>query len=220
MARSWTSLGRQLGSIAAEQVPRLVAQAPKLTRRVPKLAEQAPKFVLAGGARVIEQLQQSGMLPRSLGLLTVSRQAEQAKRVETVPGRPVASICLPTAERARQIVYAPDLNGRADPGEVVWTWVAFEEDAARGKDRPVLVVGRSGRTLLGLMMSSNPARADDPDWIGIGSGSWDGERRPSWVRLDRVLDVPEEGIRREGAVLERSAFDQVARVLCARYHWQ
>ncbi len=38
---------------------------------------------------------------------------------------------------------------------------------------------------------------------GIGSGSWDYEGRASWVRLDRVLDVPEEGIRREGAILDR-----------------
>ena len=30
------------------------------------------------------------------------------------------------------------------------------------------------------------------------------------MRLDRVLDVPEEGIRREGAILERETFDIVA----------
>src|SRR5262249_59628714 len=29
--------------------------------------------------------------------------------------------------------YAPRLDGRPDPGEVVWTWVAFEDDPARGK---------------------------------------------------------------------------------------
>ena len=32
-----------------------------------------------------------------------------------------------TAQRARKLVYAPDLDGRADPGEIVWTWVAYEE---------------------------------------------------------------------------------------------
>ena len=37
-------------------------------------------------------------------------------------------------------------------------------------------------------------------------GEWDREGRPSWVRLDRVLDVPEDGIRREGAVLGRTPF--------------
>ena len=99
-------------------------------------------------------------------------------------------------------MYAPDLDGRADPGEIVWTWVAYEEDPSRGKDRPVLVVGRDRSTLLGLMLSSQDRHVADRAWVGIGSGGWDYEGRASWVRLDRVLDVPEEGIRREGAVLD------------------
>ena len=33
--------------------------------------------------------------------------------------------------------YSPDPDGDADPGEVVWAWVPFEEDPAQGKDRPV-----------------------------------------------------------------------------------
>ncbi len=48
----------------------------------------------------------------------------------------------PTADRARTVVYAPDLDGAADPGEIVWAWVPFEEGDGRGKDRPLLVVGR------------------------------------------------------------------------------
>ena len=28
-----------------------------------------------------------------------------------------------------------------EPGEVVWTWVPYEEDPTRGKDRPVPVIG-------------------------------------------------------------------------------
>ena len=134
-------------------------------------------------------------------------------------GRPVTEGSVPTAHRARQVVYAPDLDGRADPGEVVWTWVVFEDDPSRGKDRPVLVVGRERRTLLGLMLSSQVHHADDPAWIGIGTGGWDYEGRPSWVRLDRVLEVPEEGIRREGAILDRTAFEVVAARLRAEYSW-
>ena len=114
------------------------------------------------------------------------------------------------------MVYAPDLDGRADPGEVVWTWVVYEDDPSRGKDRPVLVVGRDRRTLLGLMLSSQDRHQNDREWVGIGSGPWDYEARPSWVRLDRVLDVPEEGIRREGAILERETFEIVAARLRAR----
>ena len=89
----------------------------------------------------------------------------------------------------------------------------------RGKDRPVLVVGRDQRTLLGLMLSSQHYHAEDPQWVSIGTGTWDYEGRPSWVRLDRVLDVPEEGIRREGAILDRTRFEAVAARLRTEYSW-
>ena len=91
-------------------------------------------------------------------------------------------------------MYAPDLDGRADPGEIVWTWVVYEDDPTRGKDRPVLVVGRDRSVLLGLMVSSQEHHAAHPHWVGIGSGEWDYEGRPSWVRLDRVLDEASKDI--------------------------
>jgi len=125
----------------------------------------------------------------------------------------------PTGDRARRVVYAPDLDGAADPGEVVWAWVPFEEDARRGKDRPLLVVGRAGGELLGLMLSSQHKRDGEPGWVGIGSGAWDREGRESFARLDRVLEVAESGIRREGAVLPRDRFARVAEELRGRYGW-
>jgi hypothetical protein len=112
------------------------------------------------------------------------------------------------------------LDGQADPGEIVWTWVAYEDLPDQGKDRPVLVVGRDGRHLLGLMLSSNHEREGQHNWLGLGPGDWDREKRPSWIRLDRVLTVPENGIRREGAVLDRTRFEKVAAVLRHEYGWQ
>src|SRR5699024_11576160 len=50
-------------------------------------------------------------------------------------------------------VYTPDLDGDADPGEIVWAWVPYEEDHSQGKDRPVLVIGRDGAWLLALMLT-------------------------------------------------------------------
>ena len=70
------------------------------------------------------------------------------------------------------------------------------------------------------MLSSQDRHQGDPDWVAIGSGSWDYEGRASWVRLDRVLDVPEEGIRREGAILDREKFEIIAARLRAAYSWR
>ena len=147
-------------------------------------------------------------------------QAAQAGTASTGTGRPTVTSSRPTASRARRLEYSPQLDGQADPGEVVWAWVAYEEDASQGKDRPVLVVGREGAALLGLMLSSNSRRDGAHGWLGLGTGTWDAARRPSWVRLDRVLDVPEAGIRREGAVLDRARFDTVAQRLRAEYGWR
>jgi hypothetical protein len=153
---------------------------------------------------------------------TVQRPAPSrpgTSRAETHRSSTGGARTAPAGERARRIAYAPDLDGAADPGEIVWTWVPYEEDDGRGKDRPVLVVGREGRDLVGLMLSSQSGRADDRNWIGIGAGTWDGEGRPSYVRLDRVIEVSEHEIRREGAVLDEDRFDRVADQLRSRYGW-
>ncbi|HSK60669.1 MAG TPA: type II toxin-antitoxin system PemK/MazF family toxin [Actinomycetospora sp.] len=130
----------------------------------------------------------------------------------------------PAGDRARAVSYQPDLDGAADPGEVVWTWVPFEEDASQGKDRPVLVVARgsgdAAGDLLGLMLSSQEHRRDDAHWVGVGSGAWDREGRESFVRLDRVLEIPEHGIRREGAVMPADRFEHVAAALRGGYGWR
>ena len=151
------------------------------------------------------------------------RKSREPARTADRPARPRpptgGSRTAPARDRARRIAYAPDLDGAADPGEIVWTWVPFEEDDGRGKDRPVLVVGREGRDLVGLMLSSQSERADDRNWVGIGSGAWDAQGRPSYVRLDRVIEVGEQEIRREGAVLDEDRFERVAGALRSGYGW-
>ncbi|OFI37930.1 hypothetical protein BIU82_05340 [Arthrobacter sp. SW1] len=111
--------------------------------------------------------------------------------------------------------YSPAPDGRPDPGEVVWSWVPFEEDHSQGKDRPVLLIGSDGPWLLGLMLTSkdhdNSHRSQD--YVDVGSGAWDPRRRPSEVRLDRIIRVDPQGIRREGAVLDARAFRRVADAL-------
>ncbi len=190
----------------------------------------AEHLVFNEGPKLLRQLQHPETLQRTIAngiqqglrlgleaLVATALPSEPPKAITA--GRPVTKGGAPTAHRARRVVYSPDLDGRADPGEIVWTWVVYEDDPTRGKDRPVLVVGRERQMLLGLMLSSQAHHAHDPDWVAIGSGQWDDDGRPSWVRLDRVLDVPEEGIRREGAILERATFEIVAGRLRAEYSW-
>lgn len=115
--------------------------------------------------------------------------------------------------------YNPELDGRADPGEIIWTWVPYEEGDGRGKDRPLLIVARDAAEVYGLMLSSNAARADEADWLPLGHGAWDSEGRDSWVRLDRVLALGDGDIRREGTILDEARFSQVTDVLKASYDW-
>ena len=106
--------------------------------------------------------------------------------------------------------------GSPDPGEVVWTWVPYEEDPSQGKDRPVLIVGRTGDRLVGLMLTSKDHDRDleqearaGRHWMDVGTGAWDRLRRPSEVRLDRLLAIDAAAVRREGAALDPTTFQRV-----------
>ena len=115
--------------------------------------------------------------------------------------------------------YSPRTDGTPDPGEIVWTWVPYEERDGRGKDRPVLVVAvEPGGTYLGVQLTSKDHDGEG-DYVPIGAGGWDGEDRPSWVVLDRVLRVHEGGMRREASALPREAFVKVEQRLHQRYGW-
>ncbi|MFI8181166.1 type II toxin-antitoxin system PemK/MazF family toxin [Actinacidiphila glaucinigra] len=116
--------------------------------------------------------------------------------------------------------YAPAHDGDPDPGEIVWTWVPYEENDGRGKDRPVLVVARErGDTLLAVQLSSKEHN-DDREWVAIGSGPWDKSGRASWVNVDRVLRVHADGMRREACALDRGRFNIVVNRLKELYRWR
>lgn len=113
--------------------------------------------------------------------------------------------------------YAPHPDGQPDPGEVVWTWVPYEDDPSQGKDRPVLLIGRTSLgVLLGLYLTSKDHDRDATQearagrfWLDIGTGAWDSRGRPSEVRLNRLLHVDPDAVRREGAAVSQPVFDQV-----------
>lgn len=119
-------------------------------------------------------------------------------------------------ESKPQVSYRPRRDGRPDPGEVVWAWVPFEDDPRAGKDRPVLLLGRQGRSWVGLMLTSKDHDHDAAaqarrgrHWMDVGVGGWDRQRRPSEVRLDRLIRLPKRAIRREGAALDPDRFHAV-----------
>ncbi|WP_232680541.1 type II toxin-antitoxin system PemK/MazF family toxin [Nocardioides sp. R-C-SC26] len=125
----------------------------------------------------------------------------------------------PAPGRTGVAQYAPRADGRPDPGEVVWAWVPYEDDPQQGKDRPVLVLavsqGEPG-AVLALMLTSQDHDRDAAEearrgrhWMDVGTGGWDRQRRPSEVRLDRLLRLPLDAVRREGAALDRPVFDAV-----------
>nr|WP_052679134.1 type II toxin-antitoxin system PemK/MazF family toxin [Microbacterium oxydans] len=118
-----------------------------------------------------------------------------------------------------RIQYAPARDGAPDAGEVIWTWVPYEENDGRGKDRPVLVIGRaSADRVYAVRMTSKP-HDGDRDYLSIGAGDWDSQGRESWVDIEQLYSVHEQGLRREAAVLDRRRYDRVSAALTRRYGW-
>src|SRR5690606_8247099 len=111
-------------------------------------------------------------------------------------------------------------DGAPDAGEVVWTWVPYEEDDGRGKDRPVLVIGTESASRVYAVRMTSKAHERDRDYLPIGSGAWDSQGRESWVDVEQLYSVHVDGMRREAAVLDRGRFERVAEALSARYGWR
>ncbi|MGZ0067813.1 type II toxin-antitoxin system PemK/MazF family toxin [Microbacterium arborescens] len=131
----------------------------------------------------------------------------------------VVEVALPDAGGLR-LAYDPRPDAHPDPGEIVWAWVPYAEDAARGKDRPLLVLARadSGRSWA-MKLTSKP-HDGDRDHIPLGTGDWDRERRPSWLDVDQIYLVPTSGIRRTAGALDRTTYARVAQSLSQRYGWR
>ncbi|WP_309064302.1 type II toxin-antitoxin system PemK/MazF family toxin [Microbacterium sp.] len=115
--------------------------------------------------------------------------------------------------------YSPSRNRLPDSGEVIWTWVPYEENDGRGKDRPVLVIGRQTDDRVYAVRMTSRSRDGDRDYVPIGSGDWDSRGRESWVDIEQLYSVHADGMRREAAVLDAGRYGRVAEALIARYGW-
>jgi len=139
------------------------------------------------------------------------------RRIAGLFSRPSVSERKPAQDPDQvHATYAPELDGEPDPGEVVWAWVPYEDDPRQGKDRPVLILAAEGDGWTGLMLSSQDHDRDAADearhgrhWMDVGSGGWDRQGRPSEVRLDRLLHLERDAVRREGAALGPETFADV-----------
>lgn len=120
--------------------------------------------------------------------------------------------------------YTPIMDGDADPGEVIWTWVPYQEDASVGKDRPAVVIGAQGEGVYILQLTSKDHTREAAQeaaagryWLDIGAGDWDSKGRPSEVRLDRALWVKATDVRREGAILPKATWQLIVDALEEHY---
>ena len=87
----------------------------------------------------------------------------------------------------------------------------------------MLVIGRDESWLLALMLTSQDHDRDAAQearhgqWVDVGTGSWDRQGRPSEARIDRIVRVDPALVRREGAVLSRERFAEVAAAVRAAH---
>ena len=157
----------------------------------------------------------------------ISRAVDSTRTSGGSPSRPPT----PSARNVRgdfdgcpRMDYRATLVGGHRTGEVVWTWIPFEDDPSQGKDRPALVLADDGTDLLVTPATSKDHDRDEAQelragryWMDIGTGSWDSKGRPSEVRLDRIVRVHPSTIRRRSGRISARIFDQVAAGI--REHW-
>lgn len=137
---------------------------------------------------------------------------------DNVSSRPRVARSLrvePTARLARSIYYSSDLDGHAEPGEVVWAIVPSHPP----QERSMLVIGRQHHKVLGLLISSNSQHSADSSWLEIGSGEWGSEGAQCWLRLDKTMIVPEIEVSRRGILFPQRRFHVVANRLRSMFNW-
>lgn len=122
--------------------------------------------------------------------------------------------------RTPRIEYAPHPGHLADPGEIVWAWVPYEEDHREGKVRPVLIIGRDGGWLLGSPLTSKDHDLDQAQeasagryWVEIGTGAWDSKGRISEARVNRIVRIDPDTVEEGGVRLDEMRFNRVVKAI-------
>lgn len=129
------------------------------------------------------------------------------------------AVKCPTQKLARAVFYAPDMDGQAEAGEVVWANLRLHR-LGELERRAVLLIGRNQHTLLGLLISSHEIHAKENNWMPIGNGPWNDKTSSSWVRLDKTLLIQETAIQRRGVRIPERRFERLAHRLREDYDWK
>jgi hypothetical protein len=158
----------------------------------------------------------SRVIQRIVEALRGSPSSTPSTSAKATPTRRPSSKAATELSGGFTVEYSPCLDGDPDPGEVVWAWVPYEDDPSQGKDRPLVIIGRRGTRLVGVPLTSKP-HSNEPQ-VGVGSGSWDRSGRPSYAKVERVIDIDPDGVRREGAVLPRALFDDIVEAVRRHHH--
>ncbi|NYF16153.1 hypothetical protein HDC37_000967 [Microbacterium sp. AK009] len=163
-----------------------------------------------------------GLLGSLAALVGAGRRGSRSASLGAGPtsGPTTATQAVIRPPRDLVIEYDPDSDGTADAGEIVWTWVPYVENDGRGKDRPVLVIGRASADRVYAVRLTSQAHDGDHDYLPLGTGKWDSRGRPSWVDIDQLYTVHDRGMRREAAALDLRRFTTVAEALRKRYGWR
>lgn len=150
-----------------------------------------------------------------LGLTEIGPAEDSAEDHESAP-----IMAFPADEKARALAYAPDIDGQVEAGEIAWLWVPAYGPDKPPAERAMVVVGRANREdVLGLLISPEQCHDEEHNWLAIGPGGWNPSGETCWVRADKVIQVPEHSVRRQGVLLPEARFDRIARVLRSRFGW-
>ncbi len=162
----------------------------------------------------------SRLLARLASLFRPQNQAPAPAIPRDGSSGPAGTVEVPPPSRdALRITYSPDPDGSPDAGEILWTWVPYDENDGRGKDRPVLVVARQDDVRVYAVRLTSKAHDGDRDFLPIGTGEWDSRGRPSWVDVEQIYSVHRDGMRREASALDLDRFVRIADALHRRYGW-
>ncbi len=119
----------------------------------------------------------------------------------------------PRRLRDVRLAYTPSRDGEPDPGEIVWTWVPYEERDGRGKDRPVAIVAASAAGDYLAVQLTSKAHDGDRDFVPWATARGMPRGRPSWARIDRVFRVRVRRHAPRGGLTRRASIHALADAL-------